>query len=321
MRIGIDLGGTNISGGIVNIDGKILTSYSIPTEVDKGSNKIIENIVSVIRHLIAKKNSNQELHSIGIGVPGIVDKKGVVLECVNLNWRNVPLKKIIEEETGYNTYLANDATVAALAEASFGSLMDIDTAVLITLGTGVGGGYIINGKMMTSPNGLASEIGHMVVGNNNVRCNCGRIGCLETYTSSTALIRNAKIEIINAPHELIAVSKFHRDYYKNLNEITGKIIFQYAKDNDPIAYKVVDDLAKYLAIGIGNLIALIDPQVISIGGGLSKAGDFLISVLSKKLESERIFKSLSPPLIKLAKLHNDAGIIGAAFIDKYVEKN
>lgn len=319
MRIGIDLGGTNVSGGIVNKSGNIVYSHSVPTEVDRGSQQVVNNIITVIEELINKKSPSDTIEAIGIGVPGIIDSDGVVIECVNLNWKNIHLKKIVEETIGYTTYLANDATVAALAEAEFGSLKGIDTGVLITLGTGVGGGYIINGKMMTGPNGLASEIGHMVVGDNNIKCNCGRTGCLETFTSSTAIIRRAKVEIINAPYNLIELSDFHKKYYKNLNDITGEIIFKYAKENDPIASKVINDMLKYLAKGIGNLIVTIDPQVIALGGGLSRAGDYLISHLKEKVELERIFKAINPPEIVLAKLYNDAGIIGAAFIDKYVE--
>ena len=193
MYIGIDLGGTNIVTGLVSKDGVIIDSVSIPTETSVGYKIIVNRINESVKMILtSNKLKSSDISSIGIGIPGIADSNGVILECVNLGWANIDIKSDLENLTGIKVFVGNDATVACIAESHIGSLKNEETAVLLTLGTGVGGGIIIDKKIYVGKHGVASELGHMVVGENFYDCNCGRNGCLETFSSATAVIKYAK---------------------------------------------------------------------------------------------------------------------------------
>ncbi len=308
MYIGIDLGGTNIAGGLVNEKGEILIKHSIPTGRERGSDLVIEDIYKVIKALIDQNNTGSEVVGIGIGIPGISDPHtGEVLVCVNLNWYNVPLRAKLAEKTSLPIYIDNDATVAGVAEFQVAQAGQYKDAVILTLGTGVGGGILIDGKVVSGHHGIGSELGHMLIGEALYTCNCGRNGCLETFASSTAIIHYAK-HLISEGN----TSSMLKTVDGDLDKITGEVIFEAAKSGDKIANQVVDRLVKYLSIGIMNIVCAIDPEIILLGGGISMAGDFLIEKINSALESLKYFKASPIAKVEIAKLKNDAGIIGAA---------
>lgn len=309
MYVGVDLGGTNIAVGLVDENSILKYHKSTPTRAERGSKEVIKDIIKLINEAIRYYGINKEtVKAIGIGVPGIAEpNSGEVIYCVNLGWNNVPLKQDLEKELNIPVFVDNDATVAGLAEYKIGAMRNCESGVFITLGTGVGGGIVINGKVRSGFNGVGSEIGHMIVGENFYPCNCGRNGCLETFTSSTALI-NYTIKLISEGNETSIVNKAKG----SLQDINGKIIFEAAKEGDYVANKAVDRLVKYLAIGITNIINIIDPEIIALGGGLSGAGDFLLAKVREEVERVRYMKMIPIGKIVLATLGNEAGIIGAA---------
>ena len=310
MFIGIDLGGTNIAGGLVDDAGQILKSVSTPTLVDRGSDAIIADIARVIETL---KADAENVKSIGIGIPGIADPHtGQVLACVNLKWYHVPLKEKLEALVKFPVFIDNDATVAGVAEFQVSQKGRYKNAVMLTLGTGVGGGIIVGGEVVSGHHGIGSEIGHMIIGDNFYDCNCGRNGCLETFASSTAIIKYSKhlFEMGETSEYILNATN------GDLNKINGQIIFEAAKAGDGLANKVVDRLVKYLSRGIINVICMIDPEIIVLGGGISHAGDFLVDKINIALEELKYFKDSALAKIEIAKLKNDAGIIGAAMYAK-----
>lgn len=309
MYVGVDLGGTNIAVGLVDENSILKYHKSTPTRAERGSKEVIKDIIKLINEAIRNYGINKEtVKAIGIGVPGIAKpNSGEVIYCVNLGWNNVPLKQDLEKELNIPVFVDNDATVAGLAEYKIGAMKNCESGVFITLGTGVGGGIVINGKVRAGFNGVGSEIGHMIVGENFYPCNCGRNGCLETFTSSTALINYTR-KLISEGNETSIVNKAKG----SLQDINGKIIFEAAKEGDYVANKAVDRLVKYLAIGITNIINIIDPEIIALGGGLSGAGDFLLAKVQEEVERVRYMKMIPIGKIVLASLGNEAGIIGAA---------
>lgn len=310
MFIGIDLGGTNIAGGLVDTTGQIVKSISTPTLVERGSDAIIEDIAKIIQTL---RGLSKDVKSVGIGIPGIADPHtGVVLACVNLKWYDVPLKEKLEAMIDIPVFIDNDATVAGVAEFQVSQKGQYTNAVMLTLGTGVGGGILVNGEVVSGHHGIGSEIGHMIIGENFYDCNCGRNGCLETFTSSTAIIKYTKHLLENGEKSAVIMAAANGD----INNINGQIIFDAAKSGDNLANKVVDRLVKYLSRGIINIICMIDPEIIVLGGGISHAGDFLVDKIRLSLEDLKYYKNSALAKIEIAKLKNDAGIIGAAMYAK-----
>ncbi|WBW95647.1 ROK family protein [Oceanirhabdus sp. W0125-5] len=315
MYIGVDLGGTNIAVGIVDNFGKIHYQKSIPTGAHRKSDEVIEDIINLIIQVIDEYGLNKEhIKAIGIGIPGLSEPiTGNVIQCVNLNWSKIPLKRIMERILNIPVFVDNDATLAGLAEFEIGSMKGKNNGVFITLGTGIGGGIIIDGKIHTGVNGIGSEIGHMVVGKNYYDCNCGRNGCLETFSSATALINYTKKLMEEEEYETLITEKINGD----LNNLNGKMIFHAAIREDKLANKAVDRLVKYLAIGIINIASVIDPEIFVIGGGLSKAGVFLLDKVRAEVLKNKFIKNLPVGKIALAELGNEAGIIGAAMLGKH----
>ncbi|MBM7561760.1 ROK family glucokinase [Fusibacter tunisiensis] len=311
MYIGIDLGGTNIAGGLVVDSGDIIKKTSVPTDPSRGADAVIADILKVIYSLLEGLEPNV-VKGVGIGIPGIADPHtGEVIACVNLNWYHVPLKDRLQTAIDLPIYIDNDATVAAVAEFSVAQQGKYSNAVMLTLGTGVGGGIILDGKAISGHHGIGSELGHMIVGEGLYDCNCGRNGCLETFVSSLAIIRYAKHLLIETPESLIL------EYAKgDWDQINGEIIFKAAMLKDPVAVKVIDRMVKYLAIGIMNTVSFIDPEIVVLGGGLANAGDFLLDKVKTTVEALKYFKATDCARVELAKLKNDAGIIGAAMYAK-----
>jgi len=314
MYIGIDLGGTNIAVGIVDEDGNIKHEKSCVTGVGREPHEIIEDMITLVLNTLEEVNIQQkEIDAIGIGIPGLADKSGNVIFCVNLGWKNVQLKEMLESELHKPIFIDNDATVAALAEYERGSMKNCKSGLMLTLGTGIGGGIILNGEVYSGFNGIGSELGHMVVGENFYDCNCGRNGCLETFASSTAIIKYTKKLIGEMNESTIIIERADG----NVNKIDAKIVFDCAKEGDKIANLAVNHLVKYLGIGILNIINFIDPEIIALGGGVAGAGQYLLDMIINEVIANKYYEELPIGKIVLADLGNKAGIIGAAMIAKH----
>lgn len=312
MFIGIDLGGTTIKAGIVDTKGNILLQDSLPTSPSKGFEFVVSSIKKIIKNLVTNSSIPMEqLKSIGIGIPGLVDySTGNVIYCTNLSWENVPLADKLKESFKVPIHVENDANVAALAESLFGSTKGVSNSVFMTLGTGIGGGIIIDNKLYSGSHGAGSEIGHMLVGDNFYNCNCGKNGCLETFASATAINKYGAYIIEKSHKHTIIKDMCNGD----ADQLSAKIVFDAAKSKDEIAIDIISRMTKYLSIGIVNIYNLIDPDIIAIGGGVSKAGDFLLDILKVEV-NKRVFNSnVKYGDIVLAKLGNEAGIVGAAFL-------
>ncbi|KPU26959.1 glucokinase [Caloranaerobacter sp. TR13] len=315
MYIGIDIGGTAIKAGIVDKNGDIVYKKQIDTKAKRGYLEVEKDIIELIKGLInIAEDKGNKVKSIGIGVPGVADPEGnKVIYCPNLGWANVPLGENLKKEFEFPIYIENDATVAGIAESIKGVTKGYENSIFITLGTGVGGGIILSGKVYSGAHGIGSEIGHMIVGENFYDCNCGNNGCLETFSSATAIIKYAKKLIKEGQYETTLMKKVNDDLMK----LNSKIIFDSAKEGDQLANEVVDRMVKYLGIGIANLINILDPDVVAIGGGVSKAGIFLLEKIKREVSKYVLYKEAKHAEIFLAELGNDAGIIGAALLSEY----
>lgn len=315
MYIGVDLGGTKIKIGMVNEEGKIVRSGIIDTDPSHDDKIIMRDMTVEIERLIATEGLQvKDIKSIGIGVPGLVDyKKGSIIYCTNLSWYNVEAVNYLKEHFSVPVYIENDATVAAYAESLFGSTKEARDSVFLTIGTGIGGGIIINKEIIRGAHGAGSEIGHTVIGENFYDCNCGRNGCFETLASATAMIKYA----LHKMNSSDMVSSLQRIYIEK-GQLEAKDIFEHADLGDALAMETVQRTAKYMAIGIANIYNMLDPEIVAIGGGVSKAGDSFFDLVRSKVKTMTLVDSDSIEYGKIvrAQLGNDAGIIGAAFLSK-----
>lgn len=306
-KIGIDIGGMSIKAGIV-ANGEIIQREVKETNQSGGLDNIIDDIIELVNNLLAKCELDiNNIDSIGIGFPGVVTNEGRVT-CVNIGLENTLIvPKLQELLKGTIVRAGNDANVAALAEYVYGSMKGYNSGVMITLGTGIGGGIVIDGKLITGSNGVGAEIGHTMVSTNYYDCNCGNNGCFETFCSATAIIKYAQKLLQEGRNTII------RDMCKNtLENITAKMIFDAYKENDQVAVEIINRFKKYLAMGIGNIVNFIDPAVISIGGGVSNASDIILDGLSEEVKKHLPLKQTKIGDIVIAKFKNDAGIIGAS---------
>ena len=308
MYAGIDLGGTNIAAGLVNEDGEIVIKDSVPAGKDRPAEEIIADMVNLVKRLAKEYGIEMsELSSIGIGSPGLIDSdNGIVLQIANLNLAGAHLSEDMERLTGVKTYVGNDANCAAYAEHLYGASKGANFSVMVTLGTGIGGGIILKNKVYTGHKFGAGEIGHLIIAAGGKRCGCGRRGCFEAYASASGLINMTRHKAVDHPKSLLNTIP--------INEIDGKTAFKFAKQGDHCSQEVIDEYIKYLAIGIGDLLRILYPDVIVIGGGISKEGDDLLIPLRKRLREEVAFDYETQ--IVAAKLGNDAGIVGAAMLEK-----
>lgn len=302
---GVDIGGTTVKIGLFTTDGNIMDKWEITTNKENnGSNILLDISNSLTDKLKQKGLSKDEIEGIGIGVPGPVDAKGTVLICVNLGWGVFNVADEVTRLTGIeNVKAGNDANVAALGEMWLGGGKGYSDMIMITLGTGVGGGVILDGKIITGSKGAAGEIGHMVVNcEEQDSCNCGKKGCLEQYASATGVVKVAK--------QLLA-SKNIESVIRNRENLSAKMIFDAAKEGDELAMECVDKLGFYLGTACANIAAVVEPDVFVIGGGVSKAGAILLEVIQRHYE-KYAFHAHKTKEFKLAELGNDAGIVGAA---------
>ena len=308
---GIDVGGTGIQVGVVDEAGHIIAKSSMVTEVGAPYQEQIAGMARCVQEAMDKAGlPMSELKSVGAGVPGLADQKtGMVAYCPNIHWTDVPFREEFQKHIDKPVFIDNDATVAGLAESVAGVSAGSDSSVFLTLGTGVGGGIVINGKVWNGAHGVGSEIGHMILEADGEPCNCGNNGCLERYCSATAIIRMAREQMDNHPDSLI-LSMAEGDKAK----INAKIVFDAAREGDPTAVKVFRRYIRYLGQAIASIVNFLDPEVVVLGGGVSKAGAFLLDAVRQEVPKYVLYKTMPIARIELARLGPDAGIIGAAML-------
>ncbi len=300
---GVDVGGTTVKMGLFNVEGEVLDKWEIKTRTENGGEAILPDIAaSALGKLEEKGIAKEEVAGIGIGIPGPINDEGVVPHTANLGWGYKEVTKELEELTGLPCKGGNDANVAALGEAWKGGAAGYSNVVMVTLGTGVGGGIIIGGKIITGSNGAGGEIGHLHMDDDIPgHCGCGNQGCLEQVASATG--------ITNLANQALAASdkpSMLRD-----GEVSAKTVFDAVKADDELAKEVAERFGKYLGTALANITAIVDPQAIVIGGGVSKAGEILLEYVEKYYQ-KYCFKSCKNVKFALATLGNDAGIFGSA---------
>ena len=302
---GIDVGGTTVKMGLFTTEGELLDKWEIPTRKEDGGAYILNDVAASVEAKLAEKNiAKDDVAGAGIGVPGPTLDTGYVSICVNLGWKDKNPANALSELLSIPVKAGNDANVAALGEMWKGGGEGYLDVVLLTLGTGVGGGIIINGEIAPSHRGVGGELGHITVNpDEEATCNCGNHGCLEQYASATGVVRIAK--------KLLAASK-EESSLRTLETVTAKDVFDAAKAGDHLAVEAVEVLGKYLGLVVANVALTVDPDVFVIGGGVSKAGQVLIDVITKYYHKFAKIIGDNKAKVVLAKLGNDAGIYGAA---------
>lgn len=312
--IGVDLGGTNIAVGVVDNDGRILYKDSVPTLREREYPEIVKDMAQLILKVIEHEGiSIKDVDSIGVGCPGTPDRKaGILVYANNLKFDNAPLRDELQKYINIPVYIDNDANVAALAESVAGAARGAAHSVTITLGTGVGSGIIIDGKVYSGFNDSGAEIGHTVICIDGEPCTCGRNGCWEAYASATALINQTRAAAKNNPDSLLNTITG-----SDINKIEAKTAFDAAHLGDNTALKVIDKYIAYLAEGITNVINIFQPEILCIGGGVCKQGEYLLKPLRERV-FQRVYSrgSTRQCQIKVAEMGNDAGIVGAAMLGK-----
>lgn len=317
-NIGVDLGGTNIAAAIVKENGEIVRKASVPTGAEREYAQIVKDMAELCMKLINDQGISPEvIGSVGIGSPGIVDAaNGVIVYANNLNFKDAQIANTFKKFLNKPVYLENDANAAAYGEYVSGAAgIKYKDLVAITLGTGVGAGIIVDGKIISGSFGAGGELGHVVIDVDGLPCTCGRCGCWESYSSATSLIRASREAAKKHPESML--NKFVDN---DLSRMNAKIPFDAAQANDAAAIEVINMYIKYLAIGLVNVINMVQPQVIVLGGGISAQKDNLLIPLKKRMVDEiyggqENFKTE----VKIAELGNDAGIIGAAMLYKLYE--
>lgn len=300
---GVDVGGTTVKMGLFTPEGEIVEKWEIPTRTEENGKQILPDIAQAVKAKMSEKSIQAEqVIGIGLGTPGPVDRYGVVHKAVNLGWDFMNLEKELGDLTDLPVKAGNDANVAALGEMWKGGGAGYDDMVLVTLGTGVGGGIIINGKMLTGSNGAGGEIGHIHVEDAEAEeCNCGNKGCLEQYTSATGIVRLAKRKL--AKTDVPSVLR--------KGEVSAKAVFDAVKAGDALADEIAEEFGEYLGKGLAMIAGVSNPEIFVIGGGVSKAGGVLISYIQKYYK-KYVFHASREAKFVLATLGNDAGIYGAA---------
>ncbi len=301
---GVDVGGTSIKMGLFTVEGNILDKWEIETRTENQGETILSDIADSLKGKMSEKELNPaDIKGIGIGIPAPVTGDGIVKNTANLGWGYKEVNRELRELTGLEVQAGNDANLAALGEMWLGAGKGQKNMIMVTLGTGVGGGVIADGRAMVGANGAAAEIGHICVNYHETkRCGCGKTGCLEQYASATGIARLARMRLAwdESPSVL-----------RSREKIDAKAVFDALKDGDSVAEEIVDQFGAYLGHGLANAAILADPAVIVIGGGVSKAGDIMIPYIKKYFLQKAFFANKETEFM-IAKLDNDAGICGAA---------
>lgn len=303
--VGIDLGGTNLKAGIVSRDGRIYHRLSIKTNYNAAPQIISDQIFKLINDVIDTAHlKTSDIIGIGLGSPGLVDKAGeTILFSPNLpQWRNIPIKRMIAERFAIPCVLENDANAAAWGEKWVGAGKEARSMVMITLGTGIGGGIVIENRLWRGANNVAGEIGHMVIQTNGPRCSCGNHGCIEVYASATAMVRRFKELLQNGASSSLKDSK----------EITAKMINDAATQGDKASLDIIRETGRYLGIALVNIMHILNPEVIVLTGGMTGSGELLMAPIREVTQQRAFEASYKDTKIVFSELGNDAGIIGAA---------
>ena len=300
---GVDIGGTTVKMGLFQEDGTVMDKWEIKTRTENGGEAILPDIAASIEAKMVEHNiSREELKGVGAGIPAPVSEEGIVQKTANLGWGYKEVKRELEELVKVPVRIGNDANVAALGEMWKGGGKGHKNVLMVTLGTGVGGGIIVNEQILTGANGAGGELGHVCVNpHETIPCGCGSLGCLEQYSSATGIVRLAK--------EKLAVTD--KATVLNAETVTAKDVFDAVKAGDEVAIEVATQFGKYLGYGLSSIAALVDPQIFVIGGGVSKAGEILFDFI-KEPYMDKAFFANEEVKFALAELGNDAGIFGAA---------
>lgn len=307
---GVDIGGTTVKLGLFDVEGNVLDKWEIPTRTENGGEKILPDIADSIREKM-KQIDKEFVAGVGVGAPGPIDGKGVVHRAANLGWGTFSITDTLEDLLNMPVMAGNDANVAALGEMWMGGGQGYRDLVVVTLGTGVGGGIIVDGRMLTGATGAGGEIGHIHVNDDEEEtCGCGNRGCLEQYTSATGITRLA--------NRLLASSD--QDSVLRNGEVSAKTVFDAVKARDPLAMEVAEKFGKYLGDGLAAIACVVNPEAFVIGGGVSKAGEILIDYIRPHYE-KNVFHASRQAKFSLATLGNDAGIYGAAKLVLDTEEN
>jgi len=312
--VGIDLGGTTTKMAFVNMYGEIIHKWEIDTDISEQGKNITTNIAkSIDEKLDELDQPKSKLLGIGMGAPGPVNvATGFVYEAVNLGWKNYPLKDLLEVETSLPAVIDNDANIAAIGEMWKGAGEGAKDLICVTLGTGVGGGIIANGRIIHGANGAGGEIGHITsIPDGGAPCNCGKTGCLETIASATGISRVAKERLAAAKVESIL-----KEIYEKNKNVTAKDVFDAAKQNDAFALEIIEYMAFHLGLSLANLANGLNPEKIVIGGGVSKAGKLLVAKVENYMRRFAFPRVAEAVQVTIATLGNDAGVIGGAWLAK-----
>ncbi|MGN1400721.1 MAG: ROK family glucokinase [Bacillus sp. (in: firmicutes)] len=306
--VGIDLGGTTTKIAFITQTGEFVHKWEIKTDTSENGQHIVDSIAKAIDAKLLELNETADrLEAIGMGAPGPVDAKtGTVYEAVNLGWTNYPLQAALNEATGLPVAVDNDANIAALGEMWKGAGVGARNLVCVTLGTGVGGGIITNGQLVQGASGAAGEIGHItVIPFEGSPCNCGKSGCLETVASATGIVKVAMERLNESPSEL-------KNILDKNGFITSKDVMDCAVQGDDYALSVIDRVSYYLGLSLANMANVLNPEIIVIGGGVSRAGDILLNTVREYFERFAFVRVRKSTTLKIATLGNDAGVIGGA---------
>lgn len=300
---GVDLGGTTVKIGLFDPEGTVLEKWEIPTRKENNGSNILPDIAAAVLGKMEEKNiQKEEVIGVGIGVPGPVNDEGVIFKAVNLGWDVMNISEVLGGLLQLPVKAGNDANVAALGEMWCGGGKGYDNMVLVTLGTGVGGGIIVNGKILTGATGAGGEIGHIHMADGEPdTCGCGNHGCLEQYASATGIVRLATRKLAATTEETVLRNE----------ELTAKAVFDAVKAGDKVACEIAEQFGEYLGKGLAAIACVVNPEAFVIGGGVSKAGDILLEYVAKNYVNY-VFHGCKEAAFKLAILGNDAGIYGAA---------
>lgn len=313
-NIGVDIGATAIKFGIVTQNGEILFQDKIYTHVDDGFEKIASRLTAALKNIIEKSEIPlTDIQSIGLGIPGITNAKKLIHNATNLYWKNVPLcDRMSAEFPGIKILADNDANLACIAEKLYGKFKNIDNGVLLTIGTGIGSGVLLNGRIYHGNHNIGAEAGHIIIGENNFYdCSCGNNGCFETYCSTSAVAKYARKLLKDGAQSAIMQK------VSQIKQVDSKLVFEYYAQGDELCRKIVARFVTYFAKGLVSLINLLDPELILIGGGFTASLPLIEKELNNKIDSGILHKGLGRAKIEKAAFGNDAGIIGAAMLDNY----
>ncbi len=303
--VGIDIGGTKIAGALVNEAGEILRDLKVPTP----ANDPVALQAAVVK-MVEELRAGEQVSAVGVAAAGFIDaKQSVVYYSPNLSWRNEPLKEKLEAELGLPVVIENDANAAGWAEYRFGAGSGYHHMMMLTIGTGVGGAIVANGELFRGGFGIGAELGHMNFVPKGKLCGCGQHGCLEQYGSGTALLNSAKELVASGSEE----AKRLKELSDSVPELTGNEVYQAIQEGDPGALRLLADLGSNLGLAVASLVAVLDPEIVVIGGGVSAAGELLLEPIRSAYLEHLPARGFRPELkIVGAQLHNDAGVVGAA---------